>query len=283
MPVVTAIVATVVTAASVVGAVAVAVVATVGTVVAAVVGTIATVVGSVTSVLGAALGGAIETVGGIVELVSTGVQGAVGAIKSTIAEPLGNIITGLKTAIIEVGQAITEPLMPILNPIKDSLVSMKDFMVEVKTWLELELAPVGELIEVVNTLSAIAFVKQLIEGTGDITSVLGDVEKESGLATVQAIATLYKGINEIGIATMKYTHDQTLAVAKAMDEFDTRIKEDNQIAYAMLTGAVDAQMTNVANALTGRIDPIQTKTTMIANRTTSLPFFQEMLVRAFDS
>lgn len=280
MPVVTAIVAAVVTAASVVGAVAVAVVATVGTVVAAVVGTIATVVGSVTSLLGAALGGAIETVGGIIEVISSGVQGAVGAIKSSIAEPIGNIISGLKTAVLDVGAAITEPLMPILNPIKDSLVSMKDFMVEVKTWLELELAPVSELIEVVNTLSAIQFVKQLIEGTGDITSVLGDVEKESGLATVQAIATLFKGINDIGIATMKYTRDQTIAVAKSIDDFDERIREDNKTAYALLTGAVDEQITQVTNAMSLRFNPIESDVIMITRRTEDIPYFQDMLIKA---
>lgn len=280
MPVVTAIVVTVAAAAATVAAVAVAVVATVGAVVATVVSTITAVIGTVTSMLGAALGGVIETVGGIVEAISTGVQGVVTTIKTSIAEPIGNIISGLKTAITEVVSAITEPLAPILNPIKDSLVAMKEFMVEVEAWVSVQLAPVAELIELVNTLSAIAFVKQLIEGTADVADVLGDVEKESGLATVKAILTLHKNITDIGIATMKYTRDQTYAVAKSIDDFDERIREDNQAAYALLTAAVETQMTQVAQVLTGEIDAVNTDVTMVTQRTQSVPYFQDMLLKA---
>lgn len=265
--------------ASVAGVVA-GIAATVTAVIAPVVAAIGSVVSVVVSALAPAITGIIEVIGGIVEAVSVGVQGAVGVIKTTIAEPLGNIITGLKTAIGEVVTAITEPLAPILNPIKDSLVSIKDFVVETQTWIQTELAPVGELIEVINTVSAVMFVKQLIEGTASITQIIGDVESESGAATAQAIALLFQDIVDTSIGTVSFVREQSVALANTVDSYDKKIREDNRIALAMLSDSVDEHITQVADGLTGRVEGIDTEITMIARRTEDLPYFQDMLIKA---
>jgi len=260
--------------------VTVAVVATVAAVIAPIIGGIVSIVGGIVSTVGTVLGTIVNTVGGIVEVISAGVQGAVTAIKTTIVEPLGNIITGLKTAVGNIVKVITEPLAPILNPIKDSLVAIKDLAVEMDVWIKAELAPVAELIAVVNTVSAVMIVKQLIEGTGEITEIIGDVEGESGAATAQAIVMLYQDIVETTVATTTMMHDQGLALANSIDNYDEKLREDNRIALAMLTDAVDDQVTQVADSLAGRITPIESNVTMIARRTEDLPYFQQMLIEA---
>lgn len=280
MPLVTAIVATVAAATVAVASVAVAVAATVAAVIAPVVAAVGSIVSTVVATIAPVVGGIIDIVGGVVEIISAGVQGVVTTIKTTIAEPLGNIISGLKTAIGDIAAAITEPLKPILTPIKESLISIKDFVVETKTWISAELAPVGELIEVINTVSAVMFVKQLIEGTADITQIIGDVEGESGAATAQAIAMLYNDIVDTTIGTTNLIHDQGVALANAIDNYDEKIREDNRIALAMLKGAMDDHVTQVADSLTGRINPIEHDVIMIARRTEDLPYFQDMLIKA---
>ena len=263
-----------------VASVVVTIAATVASVIAPVLSAIGGIVGTVVSALAPAVTTVINLVGGIVEVLSAGVQTAVTAIKTTIAEPLGNVISGLKTAIGEIATAITEPLKPILMPIKESLISIKDFVVGTKTWITAELAPVAELIEVVNTVSAVVFIKQLIEGTAGITQVIGEVEAESGIATAQAIAMLYQNIVDTSIGTTTFIHDQSVALANTIDNYDEKIREDNKIAMSMLSDAMDEQVTQVAKSLTERITPIESDVTMVARRTEDLPYFQEMLIRA---
>jgi len=280
MPVVTAIIATAAVVAATVGATVVAIAATVGAVIAPAIAAIGAVVGAVGAAVGSVLGGIINVIGGIVEVMSAGLQAAVTTLKTTIVEPIGNIITGLKTAIGEVITAITEPLAPILNPIKDSLITIKDFVVETKTWITAELAPVGELIEVINTASAIMFVKQLIDGTLGVTEVIGEVADGSSLATAQAIVELSNNIVDVSVGTLEYVHESNIALANAIDNYDEKIREDNRIALAMLEDAMFEQVTMVANSLTQRVTPLESDVTMIARRTEDLPYFQDMLIRA---
>jgi len=267
-------------AATVISAVAVAVVATVAAVIAPIVATVVSVVSGVIATIAPVIGSIIETIGGIVEGISAGIQGAVEALKTTIAEPLGNIISGLKTAIGDIVSAITEPLAPILNPIKESLVSIKDFAVDINTWVNVQLAPVGELVTAINSISAVLFVKQLIEGTAGITQVIGKVADGEAEATAQAIAMLYNNIVDLSISTIDFAHDQSVALAKSIDEYDVRLRQDNQAALAMLEDTLDMQVQNVTASLTERITPIENGVTRITRRTEDLPYFQRMLVRA---
>lgn len=266
-------------AASVVG-VTVAVVASVGSVIAPLISGITSIVGGIVSAVGAVLGTVVTTIGSIVEVISSGVQAALSGIKEVLIEPLGNVITGLKTAIGDIINVITTPLKPILNPIKDSLIAIKDLVVEIDVWAKAELAPVAELIEVVNTVSAVMIVKQLIEGTADITQVLGDVEGETGVATVQAITMLYQDIVDTTIGTTTMIHDQGVALANSIDNYDEKLREDNVIALAMLSDSIDEQVTQVADSLAGRITPIEGDVTMLAFKMQDVPRFQKLLIKA---
>lgn len=280
MPIVSGIIAVTAAVVSTVGAVAVAVAASVGAVLAPAIAAIGSVVGAVISTIGSVLGGIVNVIGGVVEIMSAGLQSAVTALKTTIVEPLGNIVTGLKTAIGDIVTAITEPLSPILNPIKDSLIAIKDFVVETQSWITTELAPVGELIEVLNTVSAVMFVKQLIDGTLGITEVIGEVADGNAMATAQAIVELSNNIVDISVGTLNYVHESNVALANAIDNYDEKIRADNQIALAMLEDAISDEVTQVADSLTGRIIPIESNVTMIARRTEDLPYFQDMLIKA---
>ncbi len=280
MPIVTAIIVTAAAVIGTVGAIAGAVIATVGAILAPAIAAIAGVVGGVVSAIGGVLGGLVNVIGGIVEVMSAGLQAAVGALKTSIIEPLGNIISGLKAAIGEIAGAITEPLAPILNPIKDSLMAIKGFVAETQTWIAAELAPVAELIEVVNTVSAIMFVKQLIDGTLGVTEIIGEVADGSTIATAQAIVELSQNIVDISIGTLNYVHESNVALANAIDNYDEKIREDNRIALAMLSDSIDKQVMQVANSLTEQLLPIESDVTMVTRRTEDLPYFQDMLIRA---
>lgn len=263
-----------------VAAVVAPIITTVVSIVTPVVSAIVSIVGTVVATISPVVGGIVDVIGGVVEVISAGVKASVAAIKTTVLEPLGNIIKGLKTAIGEIATTITEPLKPILTPIKDTLVTIKDFVVDTQTWIQAELAPVAELVEIVNTVSAIMFVNQLLKGTVGISQIVGEVERDSGIVTAQAITTLYNDIVNVAVGTASLVHEQTLSMANAIDDYDAKFREDNKIALAMLKEGMEEQVTQVANNLTLRLTPIEGNVTMIARRTEDLPYFQDMLIKA---
>lgn len=280
MPFVTAIVATVAAVVSTVVPIVTAIAATVASLVAPVVSAIATLAGVVVSTLSPAISTIVNLVGGVVELLSAGIQGSVELIKTTIAEPLGDIISGLKTAIVDMTTAITEPLKPILNPIKDSLISIKDFVVETKSWITAELAPVAELIQVVNSISAVVFIKSLIDGTAGITNIVGEVADESGAKTAQAIAMLYKDIVSTSIGTTTFIQKQSLALAETIDNYNENIRKDTELALGVLEKSLGEHITEVAMVIGGEVDNSRRKIYAIERRIEDLPHFQQMLINA---
>lgn len=282
MPPVAAIGAFVVGTAAAVASVAVAVVATIAAVIAPVVAAIGAVISGVVATIAPVLSAVIETVGGIVEGISGALQGAVEFIRTSIAEPFGKIVEALKTGITNIAKAITEPLKPILDPIKDSLVSIKDFVADTQTWIKTQLVPVEDLAFLVNTISAVSFVKQLLEGTTSISKVIGDVAEESGLKTAQAITVLWRETVQISTGILENVRDHHVLLTKTINDTDERLRKDMKLAIAYTEETIKGEVEKVKDGLSDRIMPMEHTIAGIERRTMDLPFFQRMLIRAID-
>ena len=280
MPPAVAVVSFVASVGATVASVVVPIVSTIAAVVGPVVAAVGSVVTGIVSTIGAVLGPVIETVGWIVEGISGAVQGAVEIIRTTIAEPIANIVEALKTGIGDIAKAITEPLKPILDPIKDTLVTIKDFVADTQLWVETQLKPVAELISVINTISAVYFVKQLLEGTTSISQVIGDVADESGLKTAEAITILWRETVQIGTGILENVRDHYTLLGDTIDDTDERLRKDMQLSIEYAKGTIQGEIDKVRDALSEQLTPMELQIAGIERRTMDLPFFQEMLIRA---
>ncbi len=269
-------------AAATVASVVVPIVSTIAAVVGPVVAAVGSVITTIVSTVGAVLGPVIETVGGIVEVISGAIKGAVEVIRTTIAEPIANIVEGLKKGIVDIAKAITEPLKPILNPIKDTLVTIKDFVADTQLWVETQLKPVAELISVINTISAVMFVKQLLEGTTSVSQVIGDVAEESGLKTAEAITVLWRETVQMGTGILENVRDHYTLLGDTIDDTDERLRKDMALAIEYTKETIQGEIDKVQHALSERLTPMELEIAGIERRTMDLPFFQQMLIRAIE-
>ena len=269
-------------AASAVASVVVGVVSTIAAVIGPVLATVSSIVGGVITTIGSVLTPIIESVGGIVEGISSVVKGAVEVIRTTIAEPIADIVEALKTGIAEVAKAITEPLKPILNPIKDTLVTIKDFVADTSLWVETQLKPVAELVTVINTISAVSFVKMLLEGTTDIAGIIGDIEAEAGAKTAEAITVLWRETVQIGTGILENVRDHYILLADTIDDTDERLRADVQLALEYTQETIQGEIDKVTDALSEQLAPMELQIAGIERRTMDLPFFQRMLICAIE-
>lgn len=280
MPPAVAIAGAVAGAAATVASVVVPIVTTIASVVGPVVASVVSVVGGIITTIGGVLAPVIETVGGIVEAISGVVKGAVEVIRTTIAEPIANIVEALKTGIGDIVKAITEPLKPILDPIKDTLVTIKDFVADTAVWVDTQLKPVAELISVINTISAVNFVKQLLEGTTDISEIVGDIAEENHTLTAQAITVLWRETVQMGTGIMENVRDHYVLLSDTVDDLDDRMKAEIQLSLEYARATIQGEIDKVRDALSERITPMELELAAIERRTMDLPFFQQMLIKA---
>ena len=270
-----------------------AVVATVATVAAVVVSTVVAVVGSVVAVVSSVVGGivatlgplissVINTVGGIVEGISGEIQGVIELIRTKVAEPFANIVEALKTGIGEMVTKITAPVKPILDPIVETMTSIHDFVAGTQTWIETQMKPIEELVDLVNTISAINVVKGLLEGTISIGQVIGDVAEESGLKTAEAITILWRDTVQMGTGILEDMRNQYTIVTGVIDDTDERLRKDMKIALEYTEETLKGEIRRVTEPLYDRVGPLEREIAGIERRTMDLPFFQSMLIRALE-
>lgn len=280
MPPVFVIGAAIVSAAGAVASVAAAVVTTIASVVGPIVAAVGSVISAVVTTLGSVLSGIVNTIGSVVGGISETIQGAVNLVKTRIVEPFTGIIESLKTGIKGVADAITAPFKPILDPIKETLTTIKDFVVGTRTWIQDNLKPVRDLIELVEDISAMDVVKILLGGTEDIAGIIGDVEAGSGAATAQAITVLYRDIAQTTTETLEIVRNHYTRLRDTIDDTDERLRHDMDLAIAYAKETIQGEIDEVTNALSKRITPLEFRIAQIERRTMDLPFFQEMLIRA---
>ena len=267
-------------AASAVGAVVAGIAAAVATVAGAIVATVGGIVSAIATTIGTTLAAVINTVGGIVEGVSVTIKGALDFIRTSIAEPFGKVVESLKAGIGDIAKAITEPVRPILEPIKDTLVHIHDFMADTRAWIKTELKPVADLVGFVQDISALRVVKSLLEGTTDIAGIIGDVERESGAATAQAITVLYRDMVGIATDTLDILRGHYTRLTDTIDNIGGRLKDDLDTAIAYTQETIRGEVRELTEPLSERVRFAEMDIAGIERRTMDLPFFQQMLIRA---
>lgn len=269
-------------AAATVGGIAGGITATISAAAGSIVTTVGGIVSSITTTLGTTLGSVIEGVGGIAEGVSGTIEAALETIRTGIAEPFGEVVQSLKAGIGEIAKAITEPVKPILDPIRETLVDLHGFMADTQAWIQTELKPVADLVDFVNDISAILVVKRLLEGTTDIAEIIGDVEGESGAATAQAIAVLYRDMAAITTDTLDTLRGHYTRLNETIEGIGDRIRQENKVALAYVEETLKGELRELTDPLYERVGPLERELAYIERRTMDLPFFQEMLIRSIE-
>lgn len=282
MPPAVAFIGAVAGAAGAVASIAGAVVSTIGAVIGPVLAAVGSVVTGIVTTIGAVLAPIINTVGGIVEGISGVIKGGVEFVRTAIAEPLGNIVQSIKAGIGKIAEVVTAPLKPILEPIAETLGTVKDFVAGTQTWINTQLAPVAELVELVNTISAVAFVKQILDGTTSITKIIGDVADDSGVKTAQAIAVLWRETAKMGADIVENVRDHYTILRDTIDDTDERLRKDMDLAIKYVRETIQGEIDSVTDVLSDRISLTDLELARIQRRIEDLPFFQEMLIKAID-
>lgn len=269
-------------AASAVGGIVAGIASTIG----AVAGSIVTAVGSVVSTIAASLGAALtpilKSVVGIVDAISGTAQAAIEVIRTTIAEPIGKVVQSLKAGIGDIAKALTEPLKPILDPIYDTLVTVHDFMADTQAWITTELKPVADLVGLIDDISALVVVKRILEGTTDIADILGDIEKAAGAKTAEAIAILWRDTVQITTGTLDIVRGHYTRLSDTIDGLDERLRKDMELAIKYAEEKLRGEVREIIDPLSERIWTAEREIAGIDRRTTDLPFFQTMLIRALE-
>jgi hypothetical protein len=245
------------TAATTVAAVAATVAATVATAVATAVAAAGSVVGTVTAALTSTIGQVVTTVGSVIQAVTA----------------------SLKTGIVKLASAITKPLEPILLPIKNSLQAIYDYMKGVETWVSTQLKPYKELVDLIDTITGLAVIKDLTSGIAAVGKLLGDVADGKGESTAAAIAQLLAGITKTTVGILDTTREQYIALSDRIENFRSTIEANFARRMTEMQATIYQAISGVEDSLTGRSITVQRQVTAISRRIEDLPWFMSMLLR----
>jgi len=269
-------------AASAVAGVVAGILAPLGAILHTVVSAVGAMVGSIASTIGSILAPVINTVGGITEGISSVIKGAVEVLRTKVAEPLANIVKYIKAGITKVANAITAPFKPILDPIKETLIVIHKFVADTSLWVETQLKPVADLINIVNSISSVVVVKRLLDGTMDVSKIIGELAAQNELKTAKAIATLWRETVQMGRGIMESARETYTVLANTIDSMDERLHKDIELSIAYAKETIQGEIDKVRNPLSERITAVELAVAGAERRTMDLPVFQQMLIKAID-
>lgn len=274
---------------AIVGSIAVSIAATVFSIVSA----IADVVGPILDLVGQIVGGIIvtlgnvlkqiiEAVGGVLETIATGLKTGIESVTEAMkpyVETITKKVNDLFTYTVDV---LVTPFKPILIPIRDSLKYIHDYVKGTQAWIVTQLKPVGDMIGLINDISALATIKKLLTGQMEIAEILGDKSEDPMLNLTTSIFVLYRDIVQTTTDTLELTRNTYTRLRDTIDEFDERIRKDMALAIAYVKETVQGKIDEVRDALSERLTPMELQVAGIERRTMDLPFFQQMLIRALE-
>lgn len=277
------------TIAAVVGSIIVSIAATVYGVVSAISNVISpildlvgTIVNGILVTLGNVLGHIIEAVGGVLETIATGIKTGVEAVTEAMKPYIKSVTETYSKLIKYTYDVVVTPFKPILIPIRDSLKYISDFITGTRAWIVTQLKPVGDLIGLINDISALATIKRLLTGQMEIAEILGDKSEDPMLNLATSIFVLYRNIVQTTTETLELTRNTYTRLRDTIDEFDERISKDMALAIEFAKATVQGEIDKVTDALSGRLTPMELEIAGIERRSMDLPFFQQMIIRSIE-
>lgn len=264
--------------ATVVGTVAATIVAVVGPIIAAISATVTAVIGPILSIVGGVVNTVAGIAAGIAGVIGTIGKGIVGPIVQTVADVAGtiaNTVTALSKGLTTAIESITLPVMKtvtkwkriltdpvkevfevvdeaataIITPIKETLQAVKGVVDTIRAPVDAILEPVKAIRETIESVSSLKIIGDVLDGTRDLSELIGPIAKGKSAATAQAIVELYKSIVVTTISTMDKIDSEFVLLGATIDSFDERIKTSIQekmaLAKAEVLSVVTPQMTTL--------------------------------------
>lgn len=282
MPVVVAVIATIVGAvASAVGVVIAAVVS----VVTAVVGTIATIispiVAGITTALSTVLGPILGPINQISSLIDTKLLNPINIMALDILGPVNDIQRGIDGGIVALGQSISPATEPVLRPMINSLSIISQYVGGVNNIITDELAPITETAALVRSIATIRTSQQLLAGVQNISEVIGGVADTAGAETAAAITTLMAMTTRNTIGVMTIMDDRFLLVNDEIVTAEERIIDQQETAIDEISVTLDDSLAGISNEFTAETRRLELEVSLAERRVTELPWFQTMMIRGF--
>lgn len=241
--------------------------------------TVAAVAVTVAVTVAAAVATAVAAVGSVVGTVAAALTSTIGQVVTTVGSVIQAITASLKTGIVNLASAITKPLEPILLPIKDSLTAIYDYMKGVETWVNTQLKPYKELVDLIDTITGLAVIKDLTSGIAAVSKLLGDVAGGKGESTAAAIAQLLAGITKTTVGILDTTRQQYIALSDRIENFQSTIQASFDKRMTELEVSIYQSISGVEASLMGRSVTVQRQVTAIGRRIEDLPWFMSMMLR----
>jgi len=245
-------------AASAVGAIAAGIASTIATVVAPLVASVASVVGTVTGVLAS----------------------TIARVVTPIAATLKTITTSVNTAIANIGKYIDDTTKPILDPIRESWKSIKEYLDELKEPWKPLWQPVKEIADVVNTVTDVKIMGQLLTGSEGIAKIVKYAEDGKLLDMAAAISTTYQMIAKTTTGILERANAEYKSFSSKMVYFDNSMRNLIHLTQSKTLETMYAKVKEVTGQVVSAFAEIDKKVSAIGRRTEDLSLFQTMLIRA---
>jgi len=265
-------------------------------------GAVVGIASAIGSVVGSAAGGIISTIGGVASTLLSGVGGlASGAVDAVVnlagslTTMIGNLSSGLTDAINRITLPITKTIKStfgvlrtvidpvataIMTPIKDTLVIIKGAVDMVMSPVEAILKPVIAARELINSVSTLKVLYDVIEGQAEISELIGAVADGEAGKTAEAIAVLYRDITGTTISMIDKVDSETKMLWASIDSFDERIKTSVDEKMALMKADVMSAVTPRLDTLGVGQEAITRGMARISRHIDDEPWFAWMLLRA---
>ena len=247
------------------GAAASAAVAIAATIVSTVAAVIAPVVASVSSIIGTVAGA---------------VAGTVGQVVTSVAATVKTITTKLSAGIQDIGELISRTTKPILEPIKAGWETIHDYIETIKAGISDKLEPLVDVMDVVNTVRDVKILGKILTGSEGIAKVVRYAKDAKLLDMAAAISTTYEMIAGTVTGILERAEADRKTFEEKITYIDRGMRSLIELTQLETLDTVYRKVRDVAGELASAITSIDTKVAAIGRRTTDLPWFQEMLLRA---
>lgn len=274
----------------VIGAIVAGVASAVGAVVGVIGAIIGGIVGSITAVLGPVIGTITTTIGtisstilaplgSVMDTIKAGPIGQLNMLGNKLLDPVKNITQGLTGGINDLVGRITSQTAPVLNPIKDTLTTLRGYVGGVNNIIVDGLAPVRETSDFVRSISTIKLTKNLLDGTQDISDLLGGVADEAGMETAASIATLWRETVEATAGLGTIIDDQYELVKGEIETLGDRLTIEAETALAMAKENMESAVAGVSTRLEMRARGLSQEIQMVELKTEDVPWFTRMMIK----
>lgn len=242
-------------------------------------GTLLTIAATIVTTLGTIVAAAVDLVGGIVSAATQKLGALIANAVKVVGTTAKAIVTDIAAGIQYCVNIVNTVLQPILKPIQTALEGINAYVTATQKWVKQQLDPYRQVVELIDTITALAVMRDLTDMLTNVSRLLGDSQQDKEQATLQSIAELSAGIAKTTVGTIDMVRLQVRTLHDRVDGFEKTIKANFEKRMVELESSLIQTIAGVRDNLTGRSITIQRQVDWLSRMITDKPWFLTMLVR----